>query len=120
MDELDRADVEPAGRLGGDQDLRVALDLTGEHHLLLVAAGEAARARRGPAAADVELLDQGAGALDQALREEPAEARVGRLAEVVEGDVLRDRELEHEPASLPVLGDVAEPGVEVVERARRR
>ena len=45
VDELDRADVEPARRLGGDQHLRVALDLAREDHLLLVAAGE--RRRRG-------------------------------------------------------------------------
>ena len=45
VDELDRADVEPARRLRGDQDARVAVDLAREHDLLLVAAGEpAARA----------------------------------------------------------------------------
>src|SRR5688500_11798678 len=38
VDELDRADVEAARRLCGDQDLRIAVDLPGEHHLLLVAA----------------------------------------------------------------------------------
>ena len=43
--ELDRADVEAARGLRGDQNLRVALDLAGEHDLLLVAAGEAAGAR---------------------------------------------------------------------------
>ena len=32
----------------------------------------------------------------------------------MDGEVLRDRELEHEPAALAVLGDVAEPGVEVI------
>ena len=58
VDELDRADVEAARRLRGDQDLRVAVDLAREDDLLLVAAGEAAGARRRPAAADVELLDQ--------------------------------------------------------------
>ena len=43
VDELDRADVEPARRLGGDQHLRVAVDLAREDHLLLVAAGEPAQ-----------------------------------------------------------------------------
>jgi len=38
--ELDRADVEPAGRLRGDQDPRVAVDLAREHDLLLVPARE--------------------------------------------------------------------------------
>ena len=56
VDELDRADVETARRLRGDQHLRIAVDLAREHHLLLVAAGERAGRRRRPAAADVELL----------------------------------------------------------------
>ena len=71
------------------------------------------------AAADVELLDQPPRPLDQPLREEPPEARVGRLAVVVERDVLGDREVEHEAAPLAVLRDVAEAGVEVLARARR-
>ena len=55
MDELDRADVEAARGLRGDEHLRVAVDLACEHDLLLVAAGEGARRRRRAAAADVEL-----------------------------------------------------------------
>ena len=43
VDELDRADVEAAGRLGGDEQPQVAAELAGEHDLLLVAAGEACR-----------------------------------------------------------------------------
>ena len=58
VDELDRADVEAARRLRGDQHRRVAVDLAGEHDLLLVAAGERAGARRRAAAAHVELLEQ--------------------------------------------------------------
>jgi hypothetical protein len=48
VDELDRADVEPARRLRGDQHLRVAVDLAGEDDLLLVAAREAAARVCGP------------------------------------------------------------------------
>ena len=40
VDELDRADVEPARRLGGDEHARIAVDLAGEDDLLLVAARE--------------------------------------------------------------------------------
>src|SRR3954463_16675745 len=36
MDELDRPDVQPAGRLRGDEHARVAGDLAGDHALLLV------------------------------------------------------------------------------------
>src|SRR5207248_10833534 len=56
MEELDRADVDPARRLRGDQDLRVACDLARDDNFLLVAAGEAARPCPRAAAADVELL----------------------------------------------------------------
>src|SRR5581483_188837 len=78
VDVLDRADVEPARRLGGDQHLRIALDLAGEDHLLLVPARQRSGAGVRAAAAHVEGLDQAARALDQPAREEPAVARVGR------------------------------------------
>ena len=120
VDELDRADVEPARRLRGDQDARVAVDLAREHDLLLVAAGEAARARLRAAAADVVLLDQPGAALDEAAGNSQPNLRVGRAPVVVQGDVLGDRELEHEAAPLPVLGNVAEPGLEVPVSARGR
>ena len=120
MDELDRADVEAAGGLCGDQHLRVAVDLAGEDHLLLVSAGERARLRLRAASADVELRDQASRPFDETIREEPAETRRRRLAVVVECDVLGEREVEHEAASLPVLRDVPEPGVEVVPCAVAR
>ena len=114
--ELDRADVEAAGRLRGDQHARVAVDLAREDDLLLVATGEPAGTRLRPAAADVELLHEPRRALDEAAREEPAEPRVRRAAVVVQRDVLGDRELEHEAAPLPVLRNVAEARVVVAER----
>src|SRR3954464_292472 len=79
VDELDRADVEPARRLCSEQDARVAADLAREHDLLLVSARERRGACARAAAADVELLQQPPRARDQAAREEPAEARVRRL-----------------------------------------
>ena len=48
VQELDRADVEAARRLRGDQDPRVARDLARDDELLLVAAGERRCPRRGP------------------------------------------------------------------------
>ena len=72
--ELDRADVESARRLRGDEHARVALDLARDDHLLLVAAGERARRRQRAAAADVELLDQPPRAGDDPIRVEPAPA----------------------------------------------
>ena len=83
-------------------------DLARDDDLLLVAAGERLAARLRPAAADVELLDQRRCALDQAARAAASRARVRRPVEVVERDVLGERELEHEPAPLAVLRDVAD------------
>src|SRR5262249_7251880 len=42
--------------------------------------------------------------------------RVRRLRVIVEGYVLGDRELEHEPSSLPVLGDMPDARVERLPR----
>ena len=120
VDELDRTDVETAGRLRGDQHARVAVDLAGEDHLLLVAAGERARlrlrarlrGRRTPRSAVARARRDGCGN-SQPKRE------FGALAVVVQRDVLGDREVEHEAATLPILGNVTEAGVEVL-RVRRR
>ena len=114
---LDRTDVQPARRLRRDQHDRIARDLARDDDLLLVAAGEGARERERPAAADVELLDQTGRPLDEPGREEPAALRVGRLVVVVQRDVLGEVELEHESAPLAVLRDVPDAGVE--HRARR-
>ena len=117
---LDRADVEAARRLRGDQHLRVARDLAGRDDLLLVAARKAAGPRQRAAAADVELADQRCARARPAARgKSQPQLRVRRLRVVVEGDVLGDRELEHEPSALPVLGDVTDAGVEHLPRASR-
>src|SRR5439155_22480478 len=90
VDELDRADVEAASRLRRDQHLRVTVDLAREDDLLLVAARERGRVRLRSSAAHVELADEPPRPLDQRSRIEPAVARSGGLAVVVQGDVLRD------------------------------
>src|SRR5438046_5481051 len=118
--ELDGADVQTACRLRRDQHARVAGDLAREDHLLLVAAGERACERLRPAAAYVVLAEQTARALDHAARIEPPPARERRLVVVVQRDVLRERELEHEPAPLAVLGYVPEPLLEADVRIRAR
>ena len=66
--ELDRPDVEAPRRLAGDEHPRVALDLAGDHDLLLVSAGEGRGERRRAAAAHVELLQQAARQRDQPAR----------------------------------------------------
>ena len=117
--ELDRTDVEAAGRLRRDQDARLAAELAGEHDLLLVSARERCRPRVRPAAADVETLEQPPCPAHELLRKEPAEAGVRLLVVVVQGDVLGEREVEHEAAALAILRDVADADVEDLARAVR-
>ena len=65
VDELDRADVEPAGRLRGEQGTCGSrTDLAREDDLLLVAARQRCSAGRGAAAANVELAEQLPGTSD--------------------------------------------------------
>ena len=118
MDVLDRADVEAARRLCGDQDVRVARHLAGDDDLLLVAARKRAAGSLRAPATNVEVLDQLCRALEQSLRIEPARLRGRRVAVVVQRDVLRDRELEHEAAALPVFRDVPHAGVQHFPRGR--
>ena len=58
VDELDRADVDAAGRLADEQHLGVALHLAGDDDLLLVAAGEVGGLEVAGRRADVEALDR--------------------------------------------------------------
>src|SRR5579871_1878320 len=74
--ELDRADVESARRLRGDEHLRVGVDLAREHDLLLIAAGQRARRRGRRAAAYVELTQQPARALGHRAEVEQPAARI--------------------------------------------
>src|SRR5215211_8673745 len=108
MDELDRADVQAPGRLCGDQRPWVARDFARDHDLLLIAAGECRRARPRPAAANVELLEQPSGPGDHASGPKPAELCERLLFVVVEGEVLGEREVEHQPAQMTVLGDMTQ------------
>ena len=59
MDEFDRADVESAGRLYGNQKVGILVNFTGNDRLLLVSAGHASGCGDGTlSAADIVLIDQ--------------------------------------------------------------
>ena len=119
VDELDRADVEAAGRLRRDEDARVARDLARDDHLLLVAARERRGRRLGPPPRTSNSFSSASRARDQPPREEPAVLRVRLLAVVVQRDVLRQAEVEDEAAQLAVLGDVPDARVEALARRAR-
>ena len=118
VDELDRADVEAARRLRGEQHARVAADLAREHDLLLVAARQRRSARLRAAAADVELVEQLRGAPRRSAPGTASRASRSAPLVVVEDEVLRQREVEDEAAPLAVLGDVAHARVEGLARRR--
>ena len=63
-------------------------------------------------AANVVLGEQFIGAPAHVLDREEAVLRQRRLAVLAQRQVLREREVEHEPAPVAVLGDVPEPEVE--------
>ena len=110
-------DVEAACGLGSDQHARVVATSRAITTFCWFPPESAWRPVFGPAAADVELLEQPRGARDQPARAQPAEARVRRPVEVVEREVLGERELEDEPAPLAILGNVPDAGVEDLVRA---
>ena len=57
MNELDRADVDTACRLRGEEHAEIAAHLAGDDDLLLVAAREGARRQRCVSGANVECRD---------------------------------------------------------------
>ena len=103
------------------EDARVARDLAGDHDLLLVPARERLRAgRAAPPPRMSNSLIRRRRALRSSRRgkSQPC-SRVGRLAVVVQREVLGQGELEHEPAPLAVLGDVPDSGVDASPRRQR-
>ena len=110
VDVFDRADVESARRLHGDEQLRVLIDFAGHDGLLLVAAGHAPRDGDGAlAGADVILLDEPCriGA-DIGAPEEAGLVRKFRLEIPLEHQIVLERIVQHESVLVPVFGDVAE------------
>ena len=118
VDELDRADVDAAGRLGGDEQAQVAAELAGEHDLLLVAAGEPADLGVDALRADVELLDLVAGEVGEGAALDVAASHERRAVAAVEHEVLGDRELADQAVLGAVLGHEADAGVEDAPHAR--
>ena len=121
VDVLDRADVQPAGRLGGDQQPDRPGQLAGDDDLLLVAAGQRADRRLHRGRPDVELARACAGRCRCTSLEVPrAVPGVRREVVQVEHQVVGDRHVEHQALELAVLGDVGDPGPQRLPGRRRR
>src|SRR5215213_2880520 len=104
--ELDRADVEPARRLMGDQELRVAGHLARDRDLLLVTSRQRARERVRLTATNVVLLQKRARPLVHLARGQQPVVRDRRRAVFAQGEVLRKREVEYQPTQMAVLRNV--------------
>ena len=115
--ELDRPDIEPTGRLGGDEEAQLPTELARQHDLLLVAAGQPSDVGRDALGSDVELDDLllGEGVQRLNLQEPVLDER--RPDRAVEHEVLGDRELGHEAVLGPILWHEADAGVEHAARA---
>ena len=118
VDLLLGADVEAAGRMVEDQHPRLRLQPLGQHHLLLVAAGEVEAERLDAGRADPQPLDPVAWPARRSLPVSMMPCRV-RLAEVGQRDVGGHRQEQHQPLDPPLARDIADPGVDRLGRASR-
>src|SRR5215467_2464644 len=106
--ELDRADVQAAGWLAGDQHLVLAADLPGQDDLLLVAARQGTGRGGGGPGADVELGDELFRVLRDLLEVE-VDARGERpLVVRIKNEILGYRESPDEAVLVPVFGHVGD------------
>ena len=107
MDGLDRADVQTARRLHGNQQRLFPIQLTGDNRLLLVAARHGAhRGDRALSAADIKALDQLVCILAHGVKTDEAVVLEVLLAEALEHNVFFQRVAEHKPVLVPVGRDV--------------
>ena len=108
---LDRADVEPARRRGGDEHARLARELAREHDLLQVAARQLPRRRVGPGRrARRSARSARARARGSRRRRSSGPARHRRAAVRLEHDVRGDAEARRDAGAEPVLGHVGDAG----------
>src|SRR5690606_406390 len=88
VDELDRADIDAASRLPDQEHRRIALDLAGEYHLLLIASGKVCGLQQAVRGADVVFLDAGVRLVPNCLQVKKGRTAVAAIAVVAEDRVL--------------------------------
>src|SRR5439155_11049235 len=94
MNELDRADIDAACRLGGDQQVRLAVKLARDDELLLVAAGKFSRRYRQVARAHIILLKRRQGRRVKFARGKEAGLVEVAVAVQTQQEILADRSFE--------------------------
>ncbi len=118
MDELDGAHVQPARRLGGDEEPDGAGELSRDHHLLLVAAGEAAHPRVDAGRAYIEFIYQGFGIVLYGRLVHADTMGEGELVVGGEDEVVGNGEGCHQAIAQPVLRDVGHALLDNTPRRR--
>src|SRR5215208_1942093 len=108
VDELDRSDVEAAGRLDGKEGVWLAMQLAGDDQLLLVSSGERPGGRVRGGRANVKRPHQPFGQCPAAGVVDPASRTEWCLLGIPQEDILGERKREHQPTVMAVLRDVRE------------
>ena len=113
VDELDRADVEPARRLGGDRDAAAPRRARARSRTSAGCRPTASRpASRGWPPRTSYSSSSGRACASIRFGREQAQAAQRRAPVLAQREVLGEREVEHEAAPVAVLGDVADAGRE--------
>src|SRR5215471_11484645 len=110
--ELDRADIQAAGRLADDHQLDVPAHLPGDHDLLLVATGQRPGRRSGGLGPHVVLLDTLYRRFLDRVEVQRDTEDVRRLVVDFEDEFVGDREVSYQAVLGTVLGDIADARVE--------
>ena len=111
-----RADVDAAGRVGRDQQHRVAAHLAADDQLLLVAAGQRAGVVSMPGVRTSYCSTMRSVSLRAPARLIQRSAHRRRPGLVAEDPVLPERGVEQQAVPVPVLGDVADAGLAPLAR----
>ena len=119
VDVFDRAHVQAARGLDGDDERLVAVDLAGDDSFLLVAAGHAAgNGHRPLAGAHVKLLDELFGIFSGLIKANEAMALELRLLKALQNEVLLQRKVQNQAMLVSILGNVAHARVAAVANGR--
>ncbi len=110
------ADIDATGRVGGDQQDRIAAHLAADDQLLLIASGQCPGQGVDAGGTDVVVVDDPLRVLAGAGPVDPWTFDNRRPRLVAEDAVFPERRVEQQPVTVPVLGDVADAGLAELAR----
>ena len=119
VDELDRADVDSTGGLPDQEEIGIAVELAGQHDLLLIAARERRGGEDSAPRADVVLRHLTFPARCDRRAAQPDRAVVGGLVVIAEDGALARHERDDEAHAMAVLGHVGQAEAPQASRGAR-